>query len=38
MGSRWIPLRDSDLPMVILDPFKGDSREVIMPLVLSDQK
>jgi len=37
MGPHWMPLSDSDLPMVILDPFKGDSREVIMPLVLSDQ-
>lgn len=33
-----MPLSDSELPMVILDPFKGDSREVIMPLVLNDQK
>ncbi|XP_024870381.1 F-box only protein 33 [Temnothorax curvispinosus] len=38
MGPHWMPLDDSDLPMVILNPFKGDSREVIMPLVLSDQK
>ncbi|KAL0122125.1 hypothetical protein PUN28_007119 [Cardiocondyla obscurior] len=38
MGPHWMPLNDSDLPMVILNPFKGDSREVIMPLVLSDQK
>lgn len=38
MGPHWMPLSDTDLPMVILDPFKGDSREVIMPLVLSDQK
>lgn len=37
MGSHWIPLNVSDLPKVILDPFKGDSREVIMPLVLSDK-
>ncbi|GAB1865407.1 F-box only protein 33 [Camponotus japonicus] len=38
MGLHWMPLSDSELPMVILDPFKGDSREVIMPLVLNDQK
>ncbi|XP_032680868.1 F-box only protein 33 isoform X2 [Odontomachus brunneus] len=38
MGLHWMPLSDSDLPMVVLDPFKGDSREVIMPLVLRDQK
>ncbi|XP_014479540.1 PREDICTED: F-box only protein 33 [Dinoponera quadriceps] len=38
MGSLWTPLNDSDLPPVILDPFKGDSRDVIMPLVLKDQK
>ncbi|KYM95761.1 F-box only protein 33 [Cyphomyrmex costatus] len=38
MGPHWMPLNDSDLPMVIFDPFKGDSREVIIPLVLSDQK
>ncbi|XP_011139498.1 F-box only protein 33 isoform X2 [Harpegnathos saltator] len=38
MGLHWMPLSDSDLPMVILDPFKGDSREVITPLVLRDQK
>ncbi|KAL6263303.1 hypothetical protein P5V15_006101 [Pogonomyrmex californicus] len=37
MGPHWMLLNDSDLPMVILDPFKGDSREVIMPLVLNDQ-
>ncbi|XP_011057551.1 PREDICTED: F-box only protein 33-like [Acromyrmex echinatior] len=38
MGPHWRPLSDSDLPKVILDPFNGDSREVIEPLVLSDQK
>jgi len=38
MGPHWRPLSDSDLPKVILDPFNGDSREVIEPLVLGDQK
>ncbi|XP_036142323.1 F-box only protein 33 isoform X2 [Monomorium pharaonis] len=37
MGPHWRLLRNIDLPPVIRDPFKGDSREVIMPLVLSDQ-
>ncbi|CAL7944208.1 unnamed protein product [Xylocopa violacea] len=38
MGRRWEPLSDADLPAVVKDPFGGDSREVIMPLVLRDQK
>lgn len=38
MGSQWNPLSDEDLPAVVKNPFEGDSREVIMPLVLQDQK
>ncbi|XP_076169743.1 F-box only protein 33 [Ptiloglossa arizonensis] len=38
MGHRWEPLSDADLPAVIKDSFNGDSRDVIMPLVLRDQK
>lgn len=38
MGRRWMSLSEADLPAVVKDPFKGDSREVIMPLVLRDQK
>ncbi|XP_017885879.1 F-box only protein 33 [Ceratina calcarata] len=38
MGRRWKPLSDAELPAVVKDPFGGDSREVIMPLVLRDQK
>lgn len=38
MGPRWKLLSDADLPAVVNDPFGGDSREVIMPLVLCDQK
>ncbi|XP_011165791.1 F-box only protein 33 [Solenopsis invicta] len=37
MGPHWMLLSNADLPKVVRDPFKGDSREVIMPLVLSDQ-
>ncbi|XP_003491682.1 F-box only protein 33 [Bombus impatiens] len=38
MGNQWKPLSDEDLPAVVKNPFEGDSREVIMPLVLQDQK
>lgn len=38
MGNQWEPLSDADLPAVVKNPFEGDSREVIMPLVLRDQK
>ncbi|XP_067207460.1 F-box only protein 33 isoform X2 [Linepithema humile] len=38
MGLHWTPLSDTQLPTVILDPTKGHSREVIMSLVLCDQK
>ncbi|XP_076248567.1 F-box only protein 33 [Calliopsis andreniformis] len=38
LRSNWDPLSDADLPEVVKDPFKGDSREIIMPLVLQDQK
>ncbi|XP_029055392.1 F-box only protein 33 [Osmia lignaria lignaria] len=38
MGRRWKLLSDADLPPVVNNAFGGDSREVIMPLVLCDQK
>ncbi|KAF3423071.1 hypothetical protein E2986_09938 [Frieseomelitta varia] len=38
MGNQWEPVSDEDLPAVVKNPFEGDSREVIMPLVLRDQK
>ncbi|XP_014211388.1 F-box only protein 33 [Copidosoma floridanum] len=38
MGEQWEPLRDEDLPKVVINPLIGDSREVIMPMVLRDQK
>ncbi|XP_078043910.1 F-box only protein 33 [Augochlora pura] len=38
IGHPWEQLSDADLPAVVKNPFKGDSRDVIMPLVLRDQK
>lgn len=38
MGKQWAPLKDNKLPAVVLDSFDGDSREIIMPFVLHDQK
>ncbi|XP_076649282.1 F-box only protein 33 [Halictus rubicundus] len=38
IGHPWEQLRDADLPAVVKNPFHGDSRDVIMPLVLRDQK
>lgn len=38
MGKHWAPLRNTELPTVVLNPFAGDSREVIMPLILRDEK
>ncbi|XP_046744823.1 F-box only protein 33 [Diprion similis] len=38
MGGFWQPLSDAELPPVVMDPLNGNSIEVIMPMVLSDQK
>ncbi|XP_048508438.1 F-box only protein 33 isoform X1 [Athalia rosae] len=38
MGGSWEPLSDINLPLVVMDPVVGDSIEVIMPMVLRDQK
>ncbi|KAG7211356.1 hypothetical protein KM043_010646 [Ampulex compressa] len=38
MGHQWEPLSDAELPAVVMKPVTGDIREVIMPLVLRDQK
>ncbi|XP_015592478.1 F-box only protein 33 [Cephus cinctus] len=38
MGGAWNLLTDAELPTVLMDPHEGDSREVIMPMVLRDQK
>ncbi|KAJ8678769.1 hypothetical protein QAD02_014556 [Eretmocerus hayati] len=38
MGKQWKLLKDKELPKVVINPLIGDSREVIMPLVLPDQK
>ncbi|XP_076623713.1 F-box only protein 33 [Colletes latitarsis] len=38
MGYRWEPLKDADLPAVVKNSFRGDSRDVIIPFVLRDQK
>ncbi|XP_066601526.1 F-box only protein 33-like [Prorops nasuta] len=38
MGDRWESLSDAELPPVVMDPFGNDSREVIIPMVLRDQK
>lgn len=38
MGGCWQPLTDAELPPVVMDPLVGDSIEVIMPMVLRDQK
>lgn len=38
LGARWDPISDGRLPAVVIDPLIGDSREVIMPMVLHDQK
>lgn len=38
MGGCWQPLSDAELPPVVMDPLVGDSIEVIMPMVLRDQK
>ncbi|XP_015177441.1 PREDICTED: F-box only protein 33 [Polistes dominula] len=38
MGRHWSPLSRKELPTVVLNPFAGDSREVIMPFILCDEK
>jgi hypothetical protein len=38
MGKQWKLLSDEELPKVVINPLSGDSREVIMPMVLRDQK
>ena len=38
LGDSWDPIGDGRLPAVVMDPLVGDSREVIMPMVLHDQK
>ncbi|XP_033222003.1 F-box only protein 33 [Belonocnema kinseyi] len=38
LGGGWHPISDARLPTVVMDPLIGDSREVIMPMVLHDQK
>ncbi|XP_011494208.1 PREDICTED: F-box only protein 33 [Ceratosolen solmsi marchali] len=38
MGKQWKLLSDEELPKVVIHSLSGDSREVIMPMVLRDQK
>lgn len=38
LGGNWKPFSDSELTPVLLDAVSGDSRDVIMPLVLGDAK
>lgn len=38
MGDKWKLLTDEELPNVVKNPLKSDSREVILPMVFQDQK
>ncbi|XP_058810849.1 F-box only protein 33 [Phymastichus coffea] len=38
MGKQWKFINDEELPKVVINSHSGDSREVIMPMVLRDQK
>ncbi|XP_063984787.1 F-box only protein 33 isoform X2 [Diachasmimorpha longicaudata] len=38
MGANWKPITDAELTPVLIDALSGDSRDVIMPLVLRDAK
>ncbi|XP_015119600.1 F-box only protein 33 [Diachasma alloeum] len=38
LGGNWKPITDDELTPVLIDALSGDSRDVIMPLVLGDAK